>query len=64
MNIHVFLLVSAVLADVYGIPYSCDPNTCRLPNCKCATEDAPVPNPPQFIVVTFDDSIQESKSLI
>jgi hypothetical protein len=40
--------------------YSCDPNACKLPACKCATRDPPTPNPPQFLTLTFDDSLQQS----
>ncbi|ORZ08349.1 hypothetical protein BCR42DRAFT_455530 [Absidia repens] len=42
--------------------YSCDPNTCKLPNCLCASTSPPgglqPKDTPQFVVVTFDDSIQ------
>ena len=40
--------------------YNCDPNLCKLPSCRCANAGRPVPNPPQFIVVNYDDSIQGS----
>ncbi|EGF81519.1 hypothetical protein BATDEDRAFT_10655 [Batrachochytrium dendrobatidis JAM81] len=40
--------------------YSCDSNACKLPACKCATMSPPIENPPQFVVVTFDDSVQAS----
>jgi peptidoglycan/xylan/chitin deacetylase (PgdA/CDA1 family) len=40
--------------------YQCDPNVCRLPTCKCATLEPPIENPPQFILIQFDDSIQSS----
>lgn len=43
-------------------PYSCDPDKCLPPNCFCASKDPPgglSPSAvPQFITVTFDDSIQ------
>jgi len=42
--------------------YSCDPSTCQLPNCHCASTDPPGgldPSVvPQFIVFTADDAIQ------
>ncbi|KAI8637392.1 hypothetical protein BD408DRAFT_424593 [Parasitella parasitica] len=43
--------------------YSCDPNVCKLANgCVCASKNPPnglAPNDtPQFVTVTFDDSIQ------
>ncbi|KAI8913301.1 hypothetical protein EDD86DRAFT_262198, partial [Gorgonomyces haynaldii] len=37
--------------------YNC-PSSCQLPKCKCATSSPPVANPPQFLLVTFDDSMQ------
>ena len=46
----------ALAQDFEG--YSCNPSTCKLPSCKCATRDPPVSNPPQFLLLTFDDSIQ------
>ncbi|CAO3632042.1 unnamed protein product [Cunninghamella blakesleeana] len=42
--------------------YSCDPNTCKLPNCHCASTSPPgglaAKDVPQFVVITFDDSVQ------
>ncbi|OBZ88620.1 hypothetical protein A0J61_03334 [Choanephora cucurbitarum] len=43
--------------------YSCDPNSCKIANnCACASKNPPnglLPNEtPQFVTVTFDDSIQ------
>lgn len=42
--------------------YSCDPNTCKLPNCLCASTSPPgglqPKDTPQFVVITFDDSVQ------
>ena len=40
--------------------YKCDPSKCQLPNCRCASTSPPVENPPQFLMLTFDDSIQGS----
>jgi hypothetical protein len=48
--------MSAVMADLAG--YACDTSKCALPTCKCASPDPPVPNPPMFLLVTFDDSVQ------
>ncbi|KAI8082876.1 uncharacterized protein BX664DRAFT_339310 [Halteromyces radiatus] len=44
--------------------YSCDPNICKLANnCLCASSKPPngldPKDTPQFVVVTFDDSIQD-----
>jgi peptidoglycan/xylan/chitin deacetylase (PgdA/CDA1 family) len=58
--IKILLVLAQVYCQLNGIPYTCDPNNCKLPNCKCATNDPPVANPPQFIVITFDDSVQEA----
>jgi hypothetical protein len=29
-----------------------------LPSCRCATANAPVQNPPQFLLLAYDDAIQ------
>ena len=50
--------ISAVLSQ--DVQIQCDPSTCRLPDCKCPTRDPPVPNPPQFLLLTFDDSLSDS----
>ncbi|CAH7686651.1 family 4 carbohydrate esterase [Phakopsora pachyrhizi] len=42
--------------------YSCDPSSCKLPNCQCASTSPPGGlNPkdvPQFIIFTADDAVQ------
>ncbi|KAI8393318.1 uncharacterized protein BYT42DRAFT_1905 [Radiomyces spectabilis] len=42
--------------------YHCDPNACKLPNCLCASQSPPAglspKDVPQFVTITFDDSIQ------
>ncbi|KAK4053645.1 hypothetical protein OIO90_003884 [Microbotryomycetes sp. JL221] len=42
--------------------YSCDPSTCQLPNCHCASTAPPgglsPEDTPQFITFTSDDAIQ------
>ncbi|CAO3576118.1 unnamed protein product [Absidia cylindrospora] len=42
--------------------YSCNPNTCKLPNCLCASTSPPgglqPKDTPQFVVITFDNSVQ------
>jgi hypothetical protein len=40
--------------------YNCDSSKCQLPSCRCASTSPPVQDPPQFLMLTFDDSIQES----
>lgn len=40
--------------------YKCDTNICKLPKCSCASTNPPVPNAPQFLVVTFDDAMLDS----
>ncbi|KAG1170131.1 hypothetical protein G6F70_006095 [Rhizopus microsporus] len=41
---------------------SCDPNSCKLPNCLCPSQSPPAglspKDVPQFVTITFDDSIQ------
>lgn len=42
--------------------YSCDANTCKLPNCRCADTNPPgnldINDVPMFITLTADDAIQ------
>ncbi|TBU62469.1 hypothetical protein BD310DRAFT_871227 [Dichomitus squalens] len=42
--------------------YSCDPNSCKLPNCNCASTDPPgglsPSDTPMFVVFTADDAVQ------
>lgn len=50
-------------ANTGASTYSCDPNTCKLANnCLCASKNPPngfsPADTPQFVTVTFDDSIQ------
>lgn len=56
----IFAIASFVQAQ--SNPSSCDPNTCKLPNCLCPSQSPPAGlNPkdvPQFVTITFDDSIQ------
>jgi hypothetical protein len=54
---------AAAKAGAGGSTYSCDPNTCKLANgCLCASKSPPnglsQADTPQFVTVTFDDSIQ------
>ncbi|KAJ3155255.1 hypothetical protein HDU86_004345 [Geranomyces michiganensis] len=53
-------LAGASLVAAQSATYKCDPAVCKLPACRCASTAAPVANPPQFLLLTFDDSIQES----
>ncbi|KAF7331700.1 Carbohydrate esterase family 4 [Mycena kentingensis (nom. inval.)] len=47
-------------ADAAG--YSCDPNTCKLPTCNCASASPPggvsPKDTPMFVVFTADDAVQ------
>ncbi|KAJ3280415.1 hypothetical protein HK104_000676, partial [Borealophlyctis nickersoniae] len=36
-----------------------DPTKCKFPSCQCASTTPPVPNPPQFLLLTFDDAVQQ-----
>ncbi len=56
----VLLGSSFVLSQDALANYVCDLNKCKLPTCRCATKEPPVANPPQFLLLTFDDSIQKS----
>eukprot|EP00842_Homolaphlyctis_polyrhiza_P004516 jgi/Hompol1/5065/HPOL_001003-RA len=38
--------------------YSCDATRCVLPACRCASPNPPIANPPQFVLLTFDDAVQ------
>ena len=37
--------------------YECDQAKCKLPSCRCASRDPPVDDPPQFLLLTFDDAL-------
>jgi hypothetical protein len=56
----VVLLVASTFAQ--NSSTTCDPSTCKLPDCLCPSASPPgglSPNEvPQFVTVTFDDSIQ------
>ncbi|KAI7868079.1 hypothetical protein BDF14DRAFT_1796138 [Spinellus fusiger] len=45
------------------IAYACSPDTCKPPNCMCASQSPPgglsPKDVPQMVVITFDDSVQE-----
>ncbi|KAI9483077.1 MAG: hypothetical protein EXX96DRAFT_556744 [Benjaminiella poitrasii] len=71
----ILLLMNAVIAQegatvpVTSTPttstYSCDPNTCKIANnCFCASKTPPgglsASDTPQFVTVTFDDSVQDA----
>ncbi|KAH6911134.1 hypothetical protein BKA70DRAFT_53629 [Coprinopsis sp. MPI-PUGE-AT-0042] len=62
MKLFYLLLSLLPLAFCQSPDYSCDPATCRLPDCQCATTSPPgglEPNQvPQFVVFTADDAIQ------
>ncbi|CEI90440.1 hypothetical protein RMCBS344292_04765 [Rhizopus microsporus] len=72
-SISLALLGSAIAQEGATVPvgsgqstssnYSCDPNTCKIANnCLCASQSPPggldPKDTPQFVTVTFDDSIQ------
>ncbi|KAL1917517.1 uncharacterized protein VTP21DRAFT_3910 [Calcarisporiella thermophila] len=56
-------LAACTLAFAQQSAYSCDPNQCKLPSCLCASPNPPngiaPANAPQFLTITFDDSIQQ-----
>lgn len=54
---------AAASAEAGASIYSCDPQVCKLANgCLCASKNPPngfsQADTPQFVTVTFDDSIQ------
>ena len=56
-------------AQPRGSDYACDPETCVLPDCHCASVDPPgglLPEEiPQFLLLTYDDCVdQNSQELI
>ena len=52
----VFAMLCSLVAGQEFPGYNC-PSSCALPSCKCASKASPVQNPPQFILVTFDDGV-------
>lgn len=54
--------VSGPSGGASAAKYSCDPNTCKLPNCNCASTKPPggldPKDVPQFITFTADDALQ------
>ncbi|KAJ1568270.1 hypothetical protein HK096_007062 [Nowakowskiella sp. JEL0078] len=55
----VVLFVSAIYAQNALASYKCDTSKCLPPSCRCATLSPPVASPPQFVLLTFDDTIAE-----
>ncbi|KAL3895288.1 MAG: hypothetical protein SGCHY_004790 [Lobulomycetales sp.] len=58
IQILVLALICTVAAQQSS--YSCDQSKCVLPDCRCADAPPPVADPPMFLLLTFDDSIQEN----
>ncbi|OUM66285.1 hypothetical protein PIROE2DRAFT_59468 [Piromyces sp. E2] len=58
----VILSVLSVINAVKG--YTCDPNTCQLPNCLCPSHLPPggidPKEAPQFILLSYDDAVNDS----
>lgn len=48
----------------YGMAKPCDPNICKLPNCRCADESIPghlkLKTVPQMVLITFDDGVNNN----
>ncbi|XP_063834133.1 chitin deacetylase 8-like [Ostrinia nubilalis] len=61
----ILLLAAVALAqnseEELDLAEPCDPQTCQLPECRCASTDIPgnlAPrDTPQFVMVTFDDAV-------
>lgn len=45
----------------YPTWYQCDPAICKVPNCRCASTNPPVPleEAPQFVVISNDDGVRQ-----
>ncbi|XP_052823478.1 chitin deacetylase 7-like isoform X1 [Octopus bimaculoides] len=61
-SIHFFLVLLSVLSQSLPID-GCDPNMCRLPDCRCPGINIPgghaSSETPQIVMLTFDDAINE-----
>lgn len=57
------LLLFLCLNNVYLSLGSCDPKTCKLPDCQCPTFQPPngfsVKETPQIVLLSFDDAVNE-----
>ncbi|EEC09664.1 hypothetical protein IscW_ISCW007720 [Ixodes scapularis] len=40
-------------------PEQCNFNNCKLPNCLCESTKPPVDDMPQFVMLTFDDAVNQ-----
>ncbi|KAI8815698.1 uncharacterized protein EV422DRAFT_548447, partial [Fimicolochytrium jonesii] len=54
------LLVTATAVVAQLANYNCDATACKAPACRCASATPPVDDPPMFLTLTFDDSVQAS----
>ncbi|CAO0792150.1 unnamed protein product [Mucor circinelloides] len=56
------LSITHQLSQAATTATACDPTTCKLPNCLCPSLSPPngmnASDVPQFVTITFDDSIQ------
>lgn len=54
-------LLTAVLAKELQLATECDPEACKLPDCRCSSTSIPgglePRNTPQFVTLTFDDGV-------
>ncbi|KAI8988380.1 hypothetical protein BDF20DRAFT_329353 [Mycotypha africana] len=62
-TVYAFLYcINASLSQADTAASACDPSTCKLPNCLCPSLSPPgglsPKDVPQFVTITFDDSIQ------
>ncbi|XP_038218118.1 chitin deacetylase 8 [Zerene cesonia] len=57
----VFVVASAISADVLPLAEPCDEELCKLPDCRCSSTVIPgnlKPHEvPQFVLLTFDDGV-------
>ncbi|KAH7911595.1 hypothetical protein BJ138DRAFT_1150251 [Hygrophoropsis aurantiaca] len=54
--------ITGPMSNPAAAGYSCDPNSCKLPKCNCASTSPPgglqPSEVPQFVVFTADDAVQ------
>jgi len=61
MSVFVFIFVMSISQCFCYEAKPCNPNECRLPDCRCSGIDIPgnipVAETPQFVMITFDDAV-------
>ncbi len=59
------LVFSLAATSTVAVPpgYHCNPAKCVAPKCRCPSVTPPIPNPPQFVLITYDDSVQSCNTM-